>query len=165
MVCKNFLKNIFLIFLFCVSFFFPVNSYGIDFPVTQKVNSRAFVVLDRNTNLVLLGKNEYQRRKMASTTKIMTACIIIENCNLSDVIEVSRSAANIGGSRLGLRLGDKVSIKDLLYGLMLKSGNDCAVALAEYCGGDIDGFATLMNKKATELRFEKYSFLYSSWFR
>ena len=48
---------------------------------------------------------------------------------------------------------------------MLKSGNDCAVALAEYCGGDIDGFATLMNKKATELRFEKYSFLYSSWFR
>ena len=64
-----------------------------------------------------------------------------------------------------LRLGDKVSIKDLLYGLMLKSGNDCAVALAEYCGGDIDGFATLMNKKATELRFEKYSFLYSSWFR
>ena len=100
MVCKNFLKNIFLIFLFCVSFFFPVTSYGIDFPVTQKVNSRAFVVLDRNTNLVLLGKNEYQRRKMASTTKIMTACIIIENCNLSDVIEVSRSAANIGGSRL-----------------------------------------------------------------
>ena len=84
---------------------------------------------------------------MASTTKIMTACIIIENCNLSDVIEVSRSAANIGGSRLGLRLGDKVSIKDLLYGLMLKSGNDCAVALAEYCGGDIDGFATLMNKR------------------
>ena len=129
------------------------------------VTSKSAILMDEDTGRILYSKGIDDKRLIASTTKIMTACIIIENCNLSDVIEVSRSAANIGGSRLGLRLGDKVSIKDLLYGLMLKSGNDCAVALAEYCGGDIDGFATLMNKKATELRFEKYSFLYSSWFR
>lgn len=116
------------------------------------INSRAYVVLDRNSNHVLIGKNENDRRKMASTTKIMTATIIIENCNLNETIEISKKAASVGGSVLGLKTGDKITIKDLLYGLMLKSGNDCAIALAEYAGGDIEGFANLMNQKAKELR-------------
>lgn len=114
-------------------------------------NSRACVVVDRNTNTILYGKNENQERKMASTTKIMTATIIIENCNLNDTVEISKKAAGTGGSRLGLKTGDKITIRDLLYGLMLRSGNDAAVALAEYAGGSIDGFAKLMNKKASEL--------------
>lgn len=114
-------------------------------------NSRACVVIDRNTNTILYGKNEKQKRKMASTTKIMTATVIIENFNLNDTIEVSKKAAGTGGSRLGLKSGDKITINDLLYGLMLRSGNDAAVALAEYAGGSIEGFAELMNKKASEL--------------
>ena len=114
-------------------------------------NSRACVVIDRNTNTILYGKNESQKRKMASTTKIMTATIIIENCNLDETIEVSKKAAGTGGSRLGLKTGDKITIRDLLYGLMLRSGNDAAVTLAEYAGGSIEGFAELMNKKALEL--------------
>ena len=114
-------------------------------------NSRACVVIDRNTNTILYGKNEKQRRKMASTTKIMTATIIIENCNLDETIEVSKRAAGTGGSRLGLKTGDKITIKDLLYGLMLRSGNDAAVALAEYAGGSVEGFSELMNKKAVQL--------------
>lgn len=114
-------------------------------------NSRACVVIDRNTNTILYGKNEKQKRKMASTTKIMTATIIIEKCNLAETIEVSKKAAGTGGSRLGLKTGDKITIKDLLYGLMLRSGNDAAVALAEYAGGSIEGFAELMNNKALEL--------------
>ena len=114
-------------------------------------NSRACVVIDRNTNTILYGKNEKQKRKMASTTKIMTATIIIENCNLDETIEISKKAAGTGGSRLGLKTGDKITIKDLLYGLMLRSGNDAAVALAEYAGGSIEGFAELMNNKALEL--------------
>lgn len=114
-------------------------------------NSRACVVIDRNTNTILYGKNERQKRKMASTTKIMTATIIIENCNLDEIIEVPKKAAGTGGSRLGLKTGDKITIRDLLYGLMLCSGNDAAVALAEYSGGSIEGFAELMNKKASEL--------------
>ena len=97
------------------------------------INSRACVVIDRKTNTILYGKNEKQKRKMASTTKIMTAIIIIENCNLNETIEVSKKAANTGGSRLGLKTNDKITIKDLLYGLMLRSGNDAAVALAEHC--------------------------------
>lgn len=115
------------------------------------VNSRACVVIDRKTNSVLFGKNENSKKKMASTTKIMTATIIIEKCNLSDTIEISKKAAGTGGSRLGLKTGDKITILDLLYGLMLRSGNDAAVALAEYAGGDINVFAKLMNAKALEL--------------
>ena len=114
-------------------------------------NSRACVVIDRNTNTILYGKNEKQQKKMASTTKIMTATIIIENRNLDETIEVSKKAAETGGSRLGLKTGDKITIRDLLYGLMLRSGNDAAVALAEYAGGSIEGFAKLMNKKSSEL--------------
>ena len=116
-----------------------------------ETNSRACVIIDRKTNTILYGKNEKQKRKMASTTKIMTATIIIENCNLDETIEVSKKAAGTGGSRLGLKTGDKITIRDLLYGLMLRSGNDAAVTLAEYAGGSIEGFAELMNKKAFEL--------------
>lgn len=91
------------------------------------VNSRACVVIDRKTNSVLFGKNENSKKKMASTTKIMTATIIIEKCNLTDTIEISKKAAGTGGSRLGLKTGDKITVLDLLYGLMLRSGNDDAV--------------------------------------
>lgn len=116
-----------------------------------ETNSRSCVVIDRETNIILYGKNENVKRKMASTTKIMTAIIIIENYNLNDTIEVSKKAAGTAGSRLGLKTGDKITIRDLLYGLMLRSGNDAAVALAEYAGKDIQGFSILMNKKAYEL--------------
>ena len=69
------------------------------------INSRAYVVIDRNSNTVLVGKNENQKKKMASTTKIMTALVVIENNNLSDTVEISKKAASTGGSRLGLKTG------------------------------------------------------------
>ncbi|HJJ19330.1 MAG TPA: hypothetical protein OIM61_08855 [Clostridiaceae bacterium] len=94
---------------------------------TLNLNTRSCIVLDRLSKKILYGKNEYNKVKMASTTKIMTATIIIENCNLEETVEVSKKAANTGGSRLGLKTGDKITIKDLLYGLMLRSGNDDAV--------------------------------------
>ncbi|MBQ2938282.1 MAG: D-alanyl-D-alanine carboxypeptidase [Clostridia bacterium] len=125
---------------------------------TPETNSRSCVVIDRNSNTVLYGKNENSKRKMASTTKIMTAIIIIENYNLDETIEVSKKAAGTGGSRLGLKTGDKITIRDLLYGLMLCSGNDAAVALAEYAGNDIPGFAKLMNKKANALGLKDTNF-------
>ena len=71
---------------------------------------------------------------MASTTKIMTCIVVIENADLNAEVKVSAKAAGTGGSRLGLKKDDKITIKDLLYGLMLRSGNDAAVALAEYVG-------------------------------
>ena len=96
------------------------------------INSRAYVVIDRNSNTVLVGKNENQKKKMASTTKIMTALVVIENNNLSDTVEISKKAASTGGSRLGLKTGDKLTVSDLLYGLMLRSGNDAAVHVAHH---------------------------------
>ena len=117
----------------------------------SSINSRSCIIYDRNSHMVLYGKNETKPVKMASTTKIMTSLIIIENYNLSETIEISKKAAGTGGSRLGLKTGDKITIKDLLYGLMLCSGNDAAVALAEYAGGNIQGFAELMNNKSHEL--------------
>ena len=123
------------------------------------INSRAAIVYDRNSGLVLFGKNENEKRKMASTTKIMTAIVVIENSNLDDIVTVSSKAAGTGGSRLGLHTNDKISVKNLLYGLLLCSGNDAAVALAEYVGKDVAGFANLMNAKAKELNLTNTHFV------
>lgn len=125
-------------------------------PVTY---SRAVVIYDRTSKTVLYGKNENDVRAMASTTKIMTATLLIENADLSQTVEVSRKAANTGGSRLGLKTGDKITLNDLLYGLMLCSGNDAAVQIAETVGGSVEGFAEMMNKKAKDLGLENTSFV------
>ena len=124
----------------------------------SSINARSFIVLDRLSKKVLYGKNENNKVKMASTTKIMTAAIIIEHCDLNKTIEVSKKAAGTGGSRLGLKTGDKITVKDLLYGLMLCSGNDAAVALAENCSGSIFEFSNLMNQKAKELSLNNSHF-------
>ena len=116
-----------------------------------KINSRKAVIIDRTSKKVLFGKKENERAKMASTTKIMTAMVVIQNTNLDNIVEVSKKAAVTGGSKLKLKKGDKITIKDLLYGLMLRSGNDAAVSLAEYVGGSVEGFANLMNENAKEL--------------
>ena len=119
--------------------------------VEPKINSRSAVIYDRNSGTILFGKNENEQRKMASTTKIMTAIVVIENSNLDDVVTVSSKAAGTGGSRLGLHTNDKISVLNLLYGLLLCSGNDAAVALAEHVGGSVQGFADLMNNKCSSL--------------
>lgn len=88
---------------------------------TPTIHSRACLVLDREAKKVLFEKNAYTKRPMASTTKIMTCTIVLEHANLNDVVEVSKKAGGTGGSRLGLKAGDKVTVNDLLYGLMLRS--------------------------------------------
>jgi len=116
-----------------------------------KLNSRIGLIFDRNSKRILYEKNGLKQVPMASTTKIMTAIVVLENSELNDVVTISKKAAGTGGSRLGLRTNDKITVHDLLYGLMLKSGNDAAVALAEHVGGGIEEFADMMNKKAKEL--------------
>ncbi len=81
----------------------------------------------------------------------MTAIVVIEKSNLNDIVTIESKAAGTGGSRLGLKKNDKITVKDLLYGLMLCSGNDAAVALAIHIGGSVEGFANLMNQKAHDL--------------
>ena len=102
---------------------------------------------------------------MASTTKIMTSIIVVENCNLEDTVTITSKAAGTGGSRLGLHTDDKITVNDLLYGLMLRSGNDAAVALAIHIAGSVEEFANLMNQKSRRIRTKRYSFCNSSWTR
>lgn len=123
------------------------------------INSRIGIIYDRKSGKVIWGKNENKRSAMASTTKIMTCIVVIENADLNAEVKISAKAAGTGGSRLGLKKDDKITIKDLLYGLMLRSGNDAAVALAEYVGKDKEGFANLMNKKAKELGLKDTHFV------
>lgn len=130
---------------------FSLTEVSSDIIEEPQINSRAAIVYDRTSGSILYGKNEYEKRKMASTTKILTAIIVIENSNLDDIVTVSSKAAGTGGSRLGLHTNDKISVRDLLYGLMLSSGNDAAVALAEHVGSDLSSFATLMNNKCKSL--------------
>lgn len=123
------------------------------------INSRIGIIYDRKSGRIIWGKNENKKSAMASTTKIMTCIVVIENADLNAEVKVSAKAAGTGGSRLGLKKDDKITIKDLLYGLMLRSGNDAAVALAEYVGKDKEGFANLMNKKAKELGLKDTHFV------
>lgn len=124
------------------------------------INSRAAIIFEKTTGSILYGKNENEKRKMASTTKIMTAIVVLENVtDLTQIITISKKAASIGGSRLGLSTNDKISVSDLLYGLLLCSGNDTAIALAEFVGGSVEGFATLMNQKAIELGLNNTHFV------
>lgn len=116
-----------------------------------KTNSRRYIVYDRISKSMIIGKNEDIKSAMASTTKIMTTIVILEKADLNETVTVSAKAGGTGGSRLGLKRGDKASVRDLLYGLMLRSGNDAAVALAEHVGGSVKKFAELMNEKASEL--------------
>lgn len=124
-----------------------------------KINSRSAVVIDRKSKNIIYGKNENVKKAMASTTKIMTAMVVIQNTNLNNTVEISKKAAGTGGSRLGLKAGDKITVKDLLYGLLLRSGNDCAVALAEYVAGSVQEFSNLMNQNAQMLGLNNTHFV------
>ena len=123
------------------------------------INSRRYAVYDRLSGRCIYGKDENKQTAMASTTKIMTSIVVVENCDLEDVVTVTAKAAGTGGSRLGLRTDDKIKVLDLLYGLMLKSGNDAAVALAIHTSGSVEEFAKLMNQKAEELGLKDTNFV------
>lgn len=124
------------------------------------INSRNAVVYDRTSKTVIWGKDENKEVPMASTTKIMTAIVMLENItNLEEKVTVEKKAASIGGSRLGLKTGDEITYEDLLYGLLLCSGNDAATQIAISIGGSVEGFAEMMNNKAKELGLEHSHFI------
>lgn len=114
----------------------------------ETIRSRAAVVMDAPTERILFAKNPNGWFPPASTTKLMTAIVAIENRNLSDVVIVSKSASHAPPSKAGFKEGDKVTMEGLLYAALLKSANDAAVALAEAVAGSEEGFVPLMNKKA-----------------
>lgn len=117
----------------------------------EAVSAENAILLDAVSGRTLYEKQADKRGLIASTTKIMTALIVCEQCNVLDRMRIPKEAVGIEGSSMYLQEGEILTIQDLLYGLMLHSGNDAAVALAIYCGGTVEGFAQLMNDKAHRL--------------
>ena len=115
------------------------------------ISAEKAILVDATTNRVLYEKSADERSLIASTTKIMTALVVCEQCNVLDRFRIPKEAVGIEGSSMYLQEGEVLTVQELLYGLMLHSGNDAAVALAIYCGGTVEGFAQLMNDKAHRL--------------
>lgn len=125
----------------------------------RALSAQKAIVLDGTTGRVLFEKDADSRSLIASTTKIMTALVVCEQCNVLDRMRIPKEAVGIEGSSMYLQEGEILTIQELLYGLMLRSGNDAAVALAIYCGGTVEGFAELMNDKARNLGLKNTHFV------
>ncbi|APM38268.1 D-alanyl-D-alanine carboxypeptidase family protein [Clostridium kluyveri] len=140
----------FILFFLIICYINPYNVYATQ--TLPSVSADSAVLLDAATGEVLYAKNPDSAYPPASTTKIMTALLTLENANLNDKVTVGKNPPLVDGTRIGLYEGEELTVKDLLYGLLLASANDCAEALAEYIGnGSSEKFAIEMNKKAHEL--------------
>ena len=115
------------------------------------ISAECAILIDAQTGRVLYEKQAEEKSLIASTTKIMTALVICEQTNVLDRVKIPKEAVSIEGSSMYLKEGEVLTVQELLYGLMLQSGNDAAVALAIYCGGTVEGFTELMNDKAHRL--------------
>ncbi|MFC3882773.1 D-alanyl-D-alanine carboxypeptidase family protein [Bacillus songklensis] len=124
----------------------------------QSVSAQSAILIEQHTGRVLYEKEAHKRLRIASITKIMTAILAIESGKMEDTVTVSNRAVGTEGSSLYLVPNEKIKLKDLVYGLMLRSGNDAAVAIAEYVGGSLDGFVYLMNQKAAEIGMKDTGF-------
>lgn len=120
-------------------------------PAPLELRARAAVLMDGDTGRILYGKNQDQTLPMASTTKIMTCILALENASLDDVVEVSSYAASMPDVQLNIREGERYRLEDLLYSLMLESHNDTAAAIAEHVAGTREAFAGMMNQKARDI--------------
>lgn len=118
---------------------------------TYDLNAHAAVVMDAKTNRILFDKNSRKILPMASTTKILTALVAITNEDLNKKFKISSKAASIRGSSVGYKENEEISLKELLFGLMFRSGNDAAIAIAEGVAGSVENFCNLMNEYARKL--------------
>jgi len=144
LVRKWLILSIIVIFVFS---FFPQNTTA----AFGSVSARSAILIEQESGRVLFEKDAHTKRRIASITKIMTAILAVESGKLDDMVKVSQSAVGTEGSSLYLQPNEKIKLEDLVYGLMLRSGNDSAVAIAEHVGGSVEGFVFLMNQKATEI--------------
>lgn len=123
----------------------PINVWGID------ISSECFILMEQNSGRVIAGKNIHRPKLIASVTKIMTAIIAIESKKLDKIVTVDKSVLKSYGTNIYIELNEEILLRDLVYGLMLRSGNDAAMMIASYLAGSELEFAKLMNQKAKEL--------------
>lgn len=146
-------KLVYIVAIFCL-FSFSTSMALADTDKMQlppEIVGQAGLVMDVLTGKVLYEKNAHSPFEPASTTKIMTAILALEKGNLSDIVVTSEEPLRVDGSRIYLEEGEKLTLEQMLYGMMLNSGNDAAVAIAEHIGGDIESFVKMMNAKAREI--------------
>ena len=144
---KKNVKTYLGIFLSVLLLGLPVQAEG----EPEDLYARSAVLMDADTGRILFEKNGSEQMPMASTTKIMTLLVTLENADLEGTVQVSAYAASMPKVRLNLQEGETYRLKDLCYSLMLESHNDSAVAIAEHVGGSVEGFASMMNQKARDL--------------
>lgn len=121
-------------------------------------SARCAVLIDADNNYVLYQKNAHEVRSVASISKIMTAILAIESNKLDDYVLIGEEINDAYGSGIYIKVGEKMQLRDLVYGLMLRSGNDAALAIANYVGGDVSNFVTMMNDKAKEIGMKNTKF-------
>lgn len=138
-------KKIFLIMI--IIFLMSGNVYGNEL----NLSGHSYILMDAESGRVLLEHNSHEKRPMASTTKIMTALLGIEYGNLKEKVKITKESQGIEGSSIYLMEGEEIELEDLLYGLLLQSGNDSANAIAKHIGGSEKAFVELMNKRARAL--------------
>lgn len=140
------MKKVYIILMIVICFFVNVN-----FVDAVSDTATSTVVMDIDSKRILYEKNKDEKRLIASITKIMTAVVAIENKNLDDMVTIGEEVLPMYGSNIYIEVGEKMTLRDLLYGLLLRSGNDAAVAIATYVGGTEEKFVEMMNAKAQEL--------------
>ena len=123
------------------------------------LSAEAAIVIDMNSGRILFAKNESRKKLIASTTKIMSAVVAIEYGDLDSVVSVDEDILKAFGSAIYIQVGEEISLRDLIYGLMLRSGNDAAIAIAKHVASSVDAFTLLMNEKASNLKMENTIFL------
>ena len=147
-LCKKRCVLLVLSLVLLISTFGKVEIYGEE---NLSMYSGSYALTDARTNRVLAGKKETTPMANASTTKILTCIVTLEQCSLAEQVTISKNAVNQPKVRLGMKVGEVYSLEELVYALMLESYNDCAVAIAEHVGGSEEGFAKLLNEKALEI--------------
>ena len=151
------MKQILLIFLCSLGvFLIPSSQQKMESIPTAAVpiSCSSYVVMEKSTNKVLESKDMHTSRSVASISKIMTAIVAIENVNLEDIVTIPQEINEVYGSMLYIHENDQIPIMDLLYGLILRSGNDAAVSIAIHVGGTIEKFVEMMNQKAKNLNMQ-----------
>lgn len=148
------MKKVIILFFLCI-LLIPVNSFALS------ISSRSAVLMDTESGRVLYEKDEHTPRLIASITKIMTAILAIESNRMDEIVTVGEEVLTMYGSNIYIELGEKMKLRDLVYGLMLRSGNDAAIVIATFIGGTEEAFVKMMNEKAQEIGMKDTIFLNS----
>ncbi len=131
---------------------FPISIKAID------ISATSVILMDTDSKRILYSKNIHERRSVASISKIMTAVIAIESGKLDEEVTINNIISKAYGSGIYIKVGEKLTLRDLVYGLMLRSGNDAALAIADYVGNGVDNFVEMMNHKAKEIGMKNSEF-------